>query len=634
MHEEENRTLQIVKIVLSAALFAGLMIWDRVGLPEGFDGTWREAVLYLIPYLIVGYETLFEAFEKLFKGELFDEDFLMLVASVAALAIGEYDEAVAVMLFFQVGELFEDYAVDRSRDSITGLMDLAPEMTDVCDAEGHITAVPSGEVEPGTHIVIRPGERVPIDCTVTEGSSYMDTSALTGESVPISVEAGAALCSGFINGQGTLHCVTERAYEDSAAARILSLVENAAEHKSVTENFITRFARVYTPIVTISAVLLAVVPGLITGEWGVWIKRACTFLVVSCPCALVISVPLGFFAAIGAASRRGILIKGSNYLEAAAGISVVAFDKTGTLTKGEFSVHAILPARCSEEELLELAAAVEAESTHPIAVSITRECTKRSRTIRRAFDVSQIPGRGMSGTVDGRHVLAGNAAFMEEQGITVENTSAYGTIVYVAADGVFMGSIAICDSIKDNAGTAIAALRAAGVNRTLMLTGDAAQSAAAVAETVGIDEYYSGLLPEDKVTKLEDLLRHTGAEHRTLAFLGDGINDAPVLTLADVGIAMGGLGADAAIEAADIVIMDDDLSKIPVLIRLARLTMRTVRTNIAFALAVKLLVLILGAAGLVGLWAAVFADVGVMILCVLNSILILGRNMHEGNGVC
>ena len=605
----------LVRIIVTFVLFAALFACEHTGvfapLPE-----WACMLIFLVPYGIIGYDIVFKAVRNIAHGQVIDENFLMLVATVAAFCIGEYSEAVAVMLFYQVGELFQSYAVGKSRKSITDLMDIVPEYANV-EFGGEIEQVDPDDVEVGDTIIIKPGERIPLDAVITEGETMIDTAALTGESVPRRAVVGDEVISGCINGSGTIKARVTKAFEDSTVTRILELVENAGSKKAHVENFITRFAKIYTPVVTIAAVILAVIPPLFDGNWGEWIARACTFLVISCPCALVISVPLGFFGGIGAASRNGILVKGGNYLEAVSSLTTVVFDKTGTLTKGEFKVSEVRAASCSYEELLETAALAECFSNHPIAVSI-REAYGKPVNPQRVGNSGETAGHGVSADVDGKHVLLGNHKLMKANGIEAEELNCAGTVVYAAADGVYLGAIVISDGIKDGSKDAITALKAAGVKRTVMLTGDRKAEADAVSAELGLDEHFSELLPADKVGMVEKLLAERKKTDR-LAFVGDGINDAPVLARADVGIAMGSMGSDAAIEAADVVIMDDDLRKIPLVMRIASKTMRIVRENIVFALAVKLAVLVLGALGIANMWLAVFADVGVAVLAILNS---------------
>ena len=604
-----------MRIIVTFVLFAGLFACEHTGvfapLPE-----WACMLIFLVPYAIIGYDIIIKAVKNIAHGHIFDENFLMLVATVAAFCIGEYSEAVAVMLFYQVGELFQSYAVGKSRKSITDLMDIVPEYANV-EYDGEVEQVDPDDVEVGDTIIIKPGERIPLDGVITEGETMIDTAALTGESVPRRAAVGDEVISGCINGSGTVKVEVTKAFEDSTVTRILELVENAGSKKAHVENFITRFAKIYTPVVTIAAVILAVVPPFFDGNWGEWIARACTFLVISCPCALVISVPLGFFGGIGAASRNGILVKGGNYLEAVSSLTTVVFDKTGTLTKGEFKVSKVQAVNCSEEELLETAALAECFSNHPIAVSI-REAYGKPVSSQRVSNSGETAGHGISAEIDGKRVLLGNHKLMNENGIEAEELDCAGTVVYAAANGTYLGAIVISDGIKDGSEDAIRELKAAGVQRTVMLTGDRKAEADAVSAKLGLDEHHSELLPADKVGIVEKLLAERKKTDR-LAFVGDGINDAPVLARADVGIAMGSMGSDAAIEAADVVIMDDDLRKIPTVMRIAAKTMRIVRENIVFALGVKLSVLILGALGIANMWLAVFADVGVAVIAILNA---------------
>ncbi|MBR4194907.1 MAG: cadmium-translocating P-type ATPase [Oscillospiraceae bacterium] len=611
-----KQKLTLCRIIVAAVLLVALIVLDHLGTLAPLHRLARLG-LYLIPYLLIGWDILWEAVENVFHGQLFDENFLMAVASVAAFCIGEYPEAAAVMLLYQIGELFQDCAVDKSRKSIADMMDIAPEFANLETPEG-LEAVDPEDVAVGSVLVIKPGERIPLDAVVLEGESLIDTAALTGESVPRRAAPGDEIISGCINGSGTLRVRTLKSYSDSTVTRILDLVENASSRKAKSENFITKFAKWYTPLVTIAAVLLAVLPPLLLDkDWGEWIRRACIFLVVSCPCALVISVPLGFFGGIGAASRKGVLVKGSNYLEALARLSTLVFDKTGTLTKGEFKVSAILPARGSAEELLELAAHAEAFSNHPIAASI-REAWGRPIGSGRIGSVEEESGQGVVAQVDGKEILMGSLRLLRDHGVVCQETSREGTVVYGAADGQYLGLIVISDALKEGAEEALAAVRAAGVRKTVMLTGDRKLSAEAVGRALGLDEIHAELLPQDKVALVEKLLREE-KDKETLAFVGDGLNDAPVLGRADVGVAMGSLGSDAAIEAADLVIMDDDLRKLPAAVRIARKTLRIVRQNITFALVVKFAILILGALGVANMWLAVFGDVGVSIIAILNS---------------
>ena len=576
--------------------------------------------LYLIPYLIIGYDILRKAFKGILNRQVFDENFLMTIATFGAFGVGEYSEAVAVMLFYQVGELFQSYAVSRSRQSIADLMDICPEYANL-EKDGELVQTDPDDVEIGDIIVIKPGERVTLDGTVISGESMVDTSALTGESVPRRVETGSEIISGCINESGVLRVEVTKEFDDSTVARILELVENASSKKAQVENFITRFARYYTPAVVAAAALLAVVPPLALGAgFGPWIQRACIFLVISCPCALVISVPLSFFGGIGAASRNGVLVNGSNYLEALAQMDTIVFDKTGTLTKGEFKVTEIRPSGMSGEELLRLAALAEHYSNHPISLSI-RDAYEKAGGRMNLSSIGkneEISGHGVRTEIDGSVVLAGNGRLMEAEGIAYEPCESIGTVVYLARDGVFAGTIVISDTVKEHAAQAIRDLKQAGVKRTVMLTGDRKAVGEAVAEKLGLDEVFTELLPADKVEQVERLLDGQ-AEGRKLAFVGDGINDAPVLTRADIGIAMGSMGSDAAIEAADVVLMDDDPARISVVVRISRKTLSIVKQNIVFALGVKALVLGLGAFGMANMWEAVFADVGVSVIAILNA---------------
>ena len=575
-------------------------------------------ILYLIPYLIIGWDVLWRAVRNIAHGQVFDENFLMALATVGALAIGEYPEAVFVMLFYQVGELFQSYAVDQSRKSITALMDIRPDYANMEGPDGQLEQVDPEDVAVGDTIVIKAGERIPLDGVVLEGSSTVDTAALTGESLPRQVESGDDVISGCVNLSGLLKVRVTKAFEESTVAKILDLVENSASKKAKAENFITKFARYYTPIVVLAAVALAILPPLFTSiQWVDSIQRALNFLVVSCPCALVISVPLSFFGGIGGASKDGILVKGGNYLEVLARTEIVVFDKTGTLTRGVFNVTAIHPDHCDQGQLLELAALAECWSDHPISRSL-KEAYGREIDAARVSSVEEVAGRGVKAVVDGHTICAGNDKLMEDIGVSWHPCHRVGTTVHVASDGVYLGHIVISDEVKPDAQEAIAALKAAGVRKTVMLTGDAQAVGEDVARRLGLDEVHAQLLPAGKVERVEELLKEVSPKG-ALAFVGDGINDAPVLSRADIGIAMGGLGSDAAIEAADIVLMDDKPSKIAHAIRIARRTLSIVRQNIVFALAVKLLVLVLSAVGLVSMWAAVFADVGVSVIAILNA---------------
>ena len=628
MTKKQKKMLR--RILIAAVLFFPLLILQKTGRLDGLPALKSgfpvaAGALFAVPYLIVGYDILLGALKNIRHGNVFDEKFLMMVATIAAFCIGEYPEACAVMLFYQIGELFQSYAVGKSRQSIADMMSIAPEFANL-ETDGDVEEVDPDEVEVGSVIVIRPGERIPLDGEVLEGESFLDTAALTGESVPRRAHPGDTVISGCVNGEGTLRVRTTKAYEDSTVAKILELVETASEKKARLENFITRFARWYTPCVTLAAVILALVPPLVLGQpFGGWIHRACIFLIVSCPCALVISVPLGFFGGIGAASKIGVLVKGSNYLESIAEMDTIVFDKTGTLTKGEFTVTAVHPAEGSgltEQALLELAAHGEGYSTHPIARSIHTAYGK-DLDHSRIGEAHETAGHGIRVLVDGKEMLLGNTALMLEHNILVGLSKDPGTIIYTARDGQFLGSIVISDTVKEGAADAVRSMKSVGVTKAVMLTGDRKEAAEAVAAEIGIDEVYAGLLPADKVAKVEELLAAGDAHHR-VGFVGDGINDAPVLMRADVGIAMGSLGSDAAIEAADIVLMDDDIRKIASVVRIARKTLRIVKENVGFALGVKAVVLVLGALGMASMWAAVFGDVGVTVIAILNSMRTMG----------
>ena len=612
----------LYRIITAFVLFVVLMVLEHTGVLEQLPSQWLVFLIYLIPYLVIGYDIVFKAVRNISHGQVFDENFLMMVATFGAFGVKEYSEAVAVMLFYQVGELFQNYAVGKSRQSISDMMNICPEYANI-EENGVLTQVDPDDVEVGTIIVVKPGERIPLDGIVTEGTSMIDTAALTGESVPRKATVGDEIISGCVNGSSTIKVKVTKAFEDSTVARILELVENASSKKAKVENFITRFAKYYTPVVTIGAVILAILPPLILGGgWADWIQRACIFLVISCPCALVISVPLGFFGGIGASSKIGILVKGSNYLEAVAEMTTIVFDKTGTLTKGEFKVSEVLPSAdknntIGKEELLEIAAYGEGYSNHPIANSI-REAYGKTLSMERVTDTEEIAGHGIHTFIDGREVYLGNAKLMKAKNITYTENKTAGTVVYVACNNVFAGSIVISDSVKEGSKEALCDMKQVGVKKTVMLTGDRQAAADAVAAELGIDEVHAELLPADKVGEVEKLLGAQDEKER-LAFVGDGINDAPVLTRADIGIAMGSMGSDAAIEAADIVLMDDDIRKIASLVKIARKTLGIVKQNIVFALAVKALVLLLGALGMANMWEAVFADVGVSVIAILNS---------------
>ena len=613
--EEEEGHGRLTKVIVAAVLLVVAVIIEK----KTDWATWQYLLLFLVPYLVVGWDTLKEAAEGLFHGEALSEDFLMSIATLGALGIGfmpgaetQFPEAVFVMLFFQVGELFEELAEGRSRKSISHLMDIRPDSAHV-EREGKLETVKPEEVAVGEIILIQPGEKVPMDGVVVEGRSSLDTVALTGESVPRSVSEEDEILSGCVNLSGVLRVRTTKAFGESTAARILDLVENAASAKSKSESFITKFARIYTPIVVALAVLVAIVPSLITGEWATWIYRGLMFLVVSCPCALVISVPLTFFGGLGGASRKGILVKGSNLLDTLSQVKTVVFDKTGTLTEGVFEVTAVHPEVMDQKELLHMAAHVERHSTHPIAMALKNAYPDEQDSCT-VEGIEETAGHGVVAQVNGKRVAVGNSKLMEAEGADWHPCEQEGTIIHVAMDGKYLGHIVISDRIKADSAEGIHALKAAGIARTVMLTGDQEAVAASVAGALGIDEYHAQLLPADKVNQVEKLLKEG-----ILAFVGDGINDAPVLTRADVGIAMGALGSDAAIEAADVVLMDDQPSKIATAIRIARRTIRIAKENIGFAIGIKVLVLVLAALGIATMWMAVFADVGVTVLAVLNA---------------
>ena len=597
------------RILVSAALLVAAVL-----LP--LEGICRLAV-FLIPYAVIGWDVLWKAARNIAHGQVFDENFLMAIATIGAFFTGEYPEGVAVMLFYQVGELFQSYAVGRSRKSIASLMDIRPDYANI-EREGKLIQVAPDEVTVGDTIVIKAGEKVPLDGVVLEGSSSMDTAALTGESLPREIEPGDDVISGCINQSGLLRVRVTKVFGESTVAKILNLVENSSSKKAKAENFITKFARYYTPCVVIGALLLAVLPPLFFGgEWSDWVHRALIFLVISCPCALVISVPLSFFGGIGGASRCGVLVKGGNYMEVLAKTDIVVFDKTGTLTKGVFNVTAIHPDTVSEAQLLELAALAESYSDHPISRSL-KDAYNQELDTARVGEVEELAGRGVRAKVDGKLVCVGNDKLMDERGVAWHPCHHVGTTVHVEVDGLYAGHIVISDEIKADAPDAIRALKEQGVQKTVMLTGDAKAVGESVAAQLGIDKVYTQLLPADKVARVEELLSQKAPKSR-LAFVGDGINDAPVLSRADIGIAMGAMGSDAAIEAADIVLMDDKPSKIAAAIEIAKKTLRIVRQNIIFALAVKALVLILGAFGMANMWEAVFADVGVSVIAILNA---------------
>lgn len=608
----------LYRIIVSAVLVTAVTVLEKI-----LDlNVWIAAVLYLIPYFVIGYDILKKAWKGILKRQVFDENFLMAVATVGAIALGEFREGVAVMLFYQIGELFQSVAVGKSRKNIAALMDIRPDYANIV-VDDHIEKVDPDDVEIGTTIVVNPGEKVPIDGVIIEGNTSLNTSALTGESVPRDAVCGDEVISGCINLTGTIKIRTTKEFGDSTVSKILDLVENSSLKKSRSENFITKFAKYYTPAVCYSALALALIPpifNLITGNpaaWQTWIIRALTFLVISCPCALVISIPLSFFGGIGCASTNGILVKGSNYLEALADTKYIVFDKTGTLTKGVFEVTGNYPENgFSQDELLYYAAYAESGSSHPISISLKKAFADRLE-LDRVNGIEEVAGHGVKAVVDGKKVAAGNVRLMNKVGASVASEHDEGTAVYVAIDGMYAGCITISDVVKPTSKEAIAGLKAGGI-KTVMLTGDTAKTAQRVGTELGIDEIHSELLPADKVAQVERLLGEKGVKEN-LAFVGDGINDAPVLSRADIGVAMGALGSDAAIEAADVVLMDDDPAKLAIAMRISTGTLKIVRQNIAFALAVKLVCLVLGAIGIANMWVAIFADVGVMVLAVLNA---------------
>lgn len=617
----KKQKIMLYRIIAAAVIYVPLFVLEHMGKLEFQSEIPVQFLLFMIPYLIVGWDIIYRAVRNISHGQVFDENFLMCIATFGALGVKEYSEAVAVMLFYQIGELFQSYAVNRSRQSISAMMDICPEYANI-EEDGKLKQVDPDDVEIGTEIVIKAGERVPLDGVVVSGTSFVDTSALTGESVPREVTEGSEIISGCVNGSGLLKVRTTKEFDDSTVAKILELVENASSKKAHVENFITKFAKYYTPIVVCAAVVLAFLPPIILGGgFAEWIQRACIFLVISCPCALVISVPLGFFGGIGAASKQGVLVKGSNYLEALSKMKTIVFDKTGTLTKGEFVVSEVIPNGWEKEGLLEVAALAEGYSDHPISAALKKayeEAELGELSMDRVEQAEEIAGHGIKAKIDGRVVYAGNAKLMEEKGVEYEPCTVPGTVVYLAAEKEFLGTIVISDTVKPEAKRAIAQLRQSGVKKTVMLTGDRKDVGEAVAESLGIDEVYTDLLPGDKVDKVEALLGELG-EKEKLGFVGDGINDAPVLSRADIGIAMGSMGSDAAIEAADVVLMDDNILKISSIMRIAGKTLQIVHQNIVFALGVKVLVLILGALGMANMWEAVFADVGVSVIAILNS---------------
>ena len=614
MNKKQKKVL--IRIIAAVVLLIALAFVPAEG--------WIQFALYMIPYLVIGYDILKKAVKGILNRQVFDENFLMAVATIGAIALGDYKEGVAVMLFYQIGELFQSYAVGKSRRNISELMDIRPDYANV-EQDGELVQVDPDEVEIGTVILVKPGEKIPIDGIVVEGASSLNTSALTGESLPREAKEGDEVISGCINMTGLLKIRTTKEFGESTVSKILELVENSSSRKSRSENFISKFARIYTPAVCYGAVALAFLPPIVRmvfmglpAEFGTWIYRALTFLVISCPCALVISIPLSFFAGIGGASKEGVLVKGSNYLETLSQTKYVVFDKTGTMTQGVFEVSGIYPAALSKEEVVEYAACAESYSSHPISKSLQKAYGKEIDK-NRVTEVKEISGKGVTAQVDGRLVAAGNGKLMDQLGVPYTVCNEVGTLVYVAVDGRFAGCILISDLLKPHAKEAIAALKNAGVTRTVMLTGDTKRVADAVAAELGIHEVCSELLPADKVSKVEELLARKSGKEK-LAFVGDGINDAPVLSRADIGIAMGALGSDAAIEAADIVLMDDDPLKIAKAIRISRKCIRIVYENIYFAIGIKVICLILGALGIANMWAAIFADVGVMVIAVLNAI--------------
>ena len=633
----------LIRIIVAFIIFVALMIAEHTVIPEDFAHSIWMLLIWLIPYFIVGYDVVRKCLIGISHGQMFDESFLMTIATVGAFGCGEFDEAVAVMLFYQIGEFFQSYAVGKSRGAITDLMSIAPDYANREGEDGEVEVIDPDDIEAGDILVIKPGEKIPADGTVLEGTGLINTSALTGESMPREVKAGDQIISGCINGDNLLRVRADKDYDDSTVMQILELVENASTRKSRTENFITRFARYYTPAVVLGAVVLAFLPPLLSGNFagnfGEWVLRACTFLVISCPCALVISVPLAFFGGIGAASNEGVLVKGSNFLEMMAHIDTLVSDKTGTLTEGRFKVSEVMPeSGYTADDVVRYAAAVESGSTHPIGAAIAAACSDPVPQSEITGEENHA-GKGIIANVSGAVTAVGNMSFMEELGIrpSSEHLSTFaaatsgireaGTMCYVARDGKYIGAIAVSDMPKPEAKKAVRDILAEGVRRIIMLTGDSRETARAVAEYLGITDYAAGLLPQDKVEYFEKLLAETSGEDssRKIAFIGDGINDAPVLSRADVGIAMGSLGSDAAIEAADVVIMDDNLERIPAVIRIARKTIGISRANIVFALLVKFTCLILGALGIANMWAAVFADVGVAIICILNSMRMIVR---------
>lgn len=614
----------LARIIASFVILAAEMIFFHAMETSGKNFGIIELIAFLVPYAIIGYDIVRKAVINIFHGQVFDENFLMTIATIGAFATGEYSEGAAVMLFYQVGELFQSYAVNKSRKSISELMDIRPDYANIEDENGALVQVDPEEIKQGDIIVVKPGEKIPLDGVIVSGTSTVDTSALTGESVPRDITEGCDIISGCINLTGIIRVRVTKEFGQSTVAKILELVENSSSKKSKSENFISKFSRIYTPAVVIGAVLLAIIPPLFTGSpFSPWIHRAMTFLVISCPCALVISIPLSFFCGIGGASRHGVLIKGGNYLEALANAGIMVFDKTGTLTKGTFEVTAVHSENTDENALLEIAALAECYSDHPISMSLKRAWGKDC-DVSRISGVTEIAGQGVKTVIDGKNTAVGNLKLMKAENISgAHECHRAGTAIHVAVDGVYKGHIIISDQLKDGAKEAISQLKQHGIRKTVMLTGDDRHVGESAAKELGIDEYHAELLPADKVSRVEELI-NSKRENETLAFTGDGINDAPVLTRADIGIAMGAMGSDAAIEAADIVLMDDDPAKIVTALEISRKTLRIVKQNIVFALGVKFAILILGACGIAGMWAAVFADVGVAVLAILNA-------MRSGN---
>ena len=631
MNKKQRKLLN--RIIIAAILFVAGMISPYI-LPENQTTDYVEFAVFLASYAIIGWDIIWKALCNIRQGQIFDENFLMMIATVGAFILGEHSEGVAVMLFYQVGEWFQSYAVAKSRKSITSLMDIRPDYANV-QRDGKLVQVDPDEVQIGEIITVKPGEKIPIDGIITSGTSTLDTSALTGESLPREAEEGMEVISGCINQTGILTIKTTKEFGESTVAKILDLVENSSEKKARTENFITRFARYYTPIVVFAALALAVIPPLVTGDaFAEWVYRALTFLVISCPCALVISIPLSFFGGLGGASKCGVLVKGSNYLETLADTEIIVFDKTGTLTKGSFAVSQIYTENIQQNKLLEIAAYAENYSNHPISASIKRAYNKNIDSSR-IQNVQEIAGHGVSAVIDGKTVLAGNAKLMKREGILYKPCTEVGTVIYVAVDNKFAGYILIEDEIKEDAAFAINQLKDCGIKQTVMLTGDSDAVGKKVARRLGLDRVYTQLLPADKVERVEELLHSLRKTHAKgkLAFVGDGINDAPVLARADVGIAMGGLGSDAAIEAADIVLMTDEPSKIATAKKIAKKTLAIAYENIVFAIGIKLIVLVLGALGFASMWAAVFADVGVSVIAILNAIRALNVKKYDINPV-